>query len=183
MTTAKKLMTTEEFMALPDDGRRRELLDGEVVELAPVNGDHAQVEALVAHYLLLDVLPSARGVVWTGDPAFIVRHNPDRTRCPDVCLFVAGRIPSREERQHALRVIPDLIVEVISPGDTAAEVQQKTGEWLAAGARLVWNVYPMLQQVVAYRSLSDVRTYAAEDTLDAEPVLPGFACPVAKLFA
>lgn len=182
MTTTRKLMTAEEFMALPEDEIHRELLDGEVVELPPTNGDHAQVESLVALHLWLEVRSSGGGVVWTGDPAFIVQRNPDRVRAPDVCLFVAGRVPTREERQHALTTIPDLIVEVISPGDTATEVQQKTGEWLAAGARLVWNVYPALQQVVAFRSLAEVRTYSAGDTLDAGPVLPGFACLVAHLF-
>ena len=74
-------------------------------------------------------------------------------------------------------------MEVVPPGDTASDVQQKTAEWLAAGVRLVWNIYPELQQVVAFRSLSDVRTFALDDTLDAEPVLLGFACPVAALFA
>ena len=181
MPTARKLMTAEEFMALPEDDRRLELLDGEVVELAPPFGDHARAEFRTAHHLFLHVQPLG-GDVWTGAPAFIVQRNPDRVRAPDVCLFVAGRVPTREQRKHALTIIPDLIVEVISPGDTATEVQQKTGEWLAAGARLVWNVYPVLQQVVAFRSLTDVRTYSSDDTLDAGPVLSGFACPVALLF-
>ncbi len=92
-------------------------------------------------------------------------------------------MPAQGLPRGYLEVVPDLIVEVISPGDSAAEVQEKIEEWLRAGARLVWAVYPDTRSVVAYQSLAAVRVYTEADILDGEPVLPGFTCPVARLFA
>lgn len=79
-------------------------------------------------------------------------------------------------------VLPDLVVAIVSPGDSAAEVEQKVQEWLAGGVRLGLALYLDTRSVMAYRSPTDVRRYARADTLDAEPVLPGFTCPVARLF-
>ena len=82
-----------------------------------------------------------------------------------------------------LDLIPDFVVEVVSPSDSAADVQQKTEEWLQAGVRLVWALYPKTRSVVASRSLEAIRVYVENETIDAEPVLPGFACRVADLFS
>jgi len=80
-----------------------------------------------------------------------------------------------------IEVVPDLIVEIVSPSDRAGAVQQKTDEWLRAGARLVWTVYPETRTVVAQTS-DATQAYREGDTLTGEPVLPGFAAPVAALF-
>lgn len=79
-------------------------------------------------------------------------------------------------------VVPDLVIEIISPGDRPGEVREKTLLWLAAGVRLVLNVYPRTRSVVAHRSPTESREYTEHDTLDALPVFPDFACPVARLF-
>ena len=67
-------------------------------------------------------------------------------------------------------------------GYVSAELQEKIEEWLNAGARLVWAMYPRTRSVVAYRSLTAVRVYRGVDILDGAPVLPDFTCPVAGLF-
>lgn len=75
------------------------------------------------------------------------------------------------------------VVEVVSPGDRAGEIEQKVAQWLEAGVRLVWVVYPATRHVVAFRELAHPRVYTDAETIDAEPVLPGFSCPVAEIFA
>jgi len=55
-------------------------------------------------------------------------------------------------------------------------------EWLAAGVRLVWVVYPDERMVAEYRSLTQVRVLTAEDSLDGGDVITGFTCPLSDLF-
>ncbi len=80
-------------------------------------------------------------------------------------------------------IAPDLAVEVVSPSDRAAEVLAKVAEYLEAGTRLVWVVYPQTQKIVVYRPSADVQLLSVGDTLEGEDVVPGFACPVAEVFA
>ena len=74
------------------------------------------------------------------------------------------------------------MVEVVSPSDAAPEVHEKAIDWLAAGCRLVWIVYPKAQTVAEYRSLQNVQILTSEETLDGGDVLPGFACSVGDIF-
>lgn len=87
-----------------------------------------------------------------------------------------------EEQAGFWAVAPDLVAEVVSPNDTAQDVQAKVVEWLAAGVRLVWVVYPDERMVTEYRSLSQVRVLTARDSLDGSDVVPGFTCPLSDLF-
>jgi Uma2 family endonuclease len=77
---------------------------------------------------------------------------------------------------------PDLVVEVVSPNDTAAEIQTKVGEWLNAGAKIVWVLYPANQSAVVYEADGAARLLHADDTLQGEPVPPGFTCRLGDLF-
>jgi Uma2 family endonuclease len=62
-------------------------------------------------------------------------------------------------------------------------VEQKCLEYLAAGAKLVWLVFPETRRIHVYRSPKEVEVLTDEDMLTAEPVIPGFSCPVAEIFA
>jgi len=57
----------------------------------------------------------------------------------------------------------------------------KVGEYLEAGVRLVWIIDPRKARAVVYRSLSDVRKLGSEDALDGEDVLPGFRCTLGEI--
>jgi Uma2 family endonuclease len=183
MTTAKKLMTAEELAALPsDDGRRYELLDGVLVEMAPNGFEHDVIRGLVSQPFLNYVSSRKLGYVLPGDTGYFLRRNPDRLRAPDMSIVLHDRLPSGPLPKSFSTIMPDLVVEVVSPGDAASEVEAKTLEWLAAGVRLVINVYPETRSVMAYRSPTDVRRYTDAEILDAAPVLPDFTYPVAQLF-
>lgn len=101
----------------------------------------------------------------------------------DVAFHRLDRLtPERATREGHCTVVPDLVVEVVSPNDLAEDVNRKRGEWLAAGAALVWVVFPDVREVHAYSSDGTVRIFRASDALTAAPVLPGFSTPVADLF-
>jgi len=77
---------------------------------------------------------------------------------------------------------PDLAVEVVSPSDRIDDIQDKVGEYFAAGVRLVWIVHPRSRTIFVYRSPLDVHALGETDELSGEGVLPGFACPVSRCF-
>jgi hypothetical protein len=74
-------------------------------------------------------------------------------------------------------------VEVVSPGDTAGEVEEKVQMWLAHGASLVWVIYPATRTVTAYRRDGSANVLLDDDLLDGEAVLPGFSFAVSRLFS
>jgi Uma2 family endonuclease len=74
------------------------------------------------------------------------------------------------------------VVEVVSPNDTAADVQDRVDDWLRAGTVVVWVVYPSSHSVLVWRGLDRVERRSKDDDLDAEPALPGFVCKVRDLF-
>jgi Uma2 family endonuclease len=116
------------------------------------------------------------------DVAVILRRNPDRVVAPDV-LFIANRcLPLSHSPEGYLLTIPDLVVEVRSKNDAGSEVEAKVREYLAAGVELVWVADPDARTVTAHRPNQPPQVFAAADTLTADPVIPGFAVPVAELF-
>ena len=111
-------------------------------------------------------------------PSFLVGANRDQSRKPDVA-YVAGPMPTEPEAIFML--VPTLAVEVISPNNTAEEMEAKVAEYLAAGTQLVWLTFPESRTVIAFWADGGA-VFKAGDTITAEPVLPGFSCPVTDLF-
>jgi Uma2 family endonuclease len=74
-------------------------------------------------------------------------------------------------------------VEVVSPGDTLAEIDQQVRAWLDAGAAVVWVVNPSWRNVTVYRSADDIQVLTQNDDLCGGEVVPGFRCRVGTVFA
>jgi Uma2 family endonuclease len=99
-----------------------------------------------------------------------------------VAFVSRERLPAEDLLVGFPDLAPDLVVEVVSPSDTAGAVQAKLEDWLGSGSSLVWIVYPDTRSVAVYRSLDQVSILVQGDILDGGPVLPGFSCPVSELF-
>lgn len=109
----------------------------------------------------------------------------DRNRRPDAAFVSFERWPQDKGMPiagNAWAVTPDLAVEVISPSDLVEELKEKIVEYFQAGVRQVWVVYPLLQLVEVYETLTQIHGLTRTDTLDGGSVLPGFRTPVAALF-
>lgn len=181
MAIAKKLLTAEEFAWLLPS-RHAELIDGEIVPLIPTSYEHGQVVMRLGRFIgnwLGDESPDYLGT----ETGLIVQGNPDRTRAPDVLYVTAQKMASRPDPDHPyLEVQPDLVAEVVSPGESAEEVQLKLRDYLAIGTRVVVLIYPITQEVVAHMPDGSARLYREEDVLEFSQVLPGFRLEVARLF-
>lgn len=160
-TVAPKLITAEEFWHSQENGKRRELVAGEVVVSMPPGGIHGIVAIRLAS--LLDAWAMAGNFGETGtESGFILERDPDLVRGPDVYFISRARIPAAGIPEAFWNLAPDLAVEIISPDETAVEVRGKTLEYLHAGSTLVWNVYPRSREVVAFTPDGLSRTFRRE---------------------
>lgn len=107
----------------------------------------------------------------------------DRNRRPDVAFVPYSVWPRTRPlpNTNAWTALPALCVEVVSPTDLAEEVMTKVTEYLTAGVKLVWVVYPVLQTVVAFDSPKSAKLYGRTDDVPADPVLPGFTFKLSDL--
>jgi Uma2 family endonuclease len=183
MATTEKLMTAEEFEQLPDDGKLYELIDGQLREIPQLTMWQGEVEVNLAMRLHTQARGRTLGRVSIGKVAFIVRRNPDRVRAADIAFIRQERVPSLEARQHIMEVIPDLVVEILSKSDTIEEISDKIDDWLHVGVQMLWVVDPFQRTVTIYQPGRDPSLLGEHGTLEGDPVVPGFRCPVAEMFA
>jgi Uma2 family endonuclease len=184
---AEQLLTIQEYdlLPLPLNGAKMELVAGKVVTYMTVNGEHGELASDVAFYLK----PFARryriGRVFV-ETAFVTRHNPDHSRCPDVSWLSTDRDPGRAARSHgSLPIVPNLAVEVTSPSDNDGDVQDKVDEYLAAGVDRVWVIRPGSETITVFHSNGDAHLYRRPESLSSDDAgfpVEGFVLSLDDLF-
>ena len=174
-------ITDEELLQLPGDGRKYEVVDGELVAMSPAGFRHEQVVAEVIRRLGNFVHEHHLGRVLASDALYTLPSG--NRRGPDGSFVSAERLDTVPPDVAFPELVPDLAVEVLSPSDSPLQVLGKVGDYLQAGVRLVWVIDPKARKTVIHRSLNTVREIDEAGTLDGEDVLPGFRCALSDLFA
>jgi Uma2 family endonuclease len=181
--TQTALVTADELLAMGKDDRY-ELVEGVLVPMSPPPAmEHGHVAMMLALRAGSFVADHRLGWTFAAETGFRLHRDPDTVRGPDFAFVARGRITREMNLRRYLDVVPDLVAEVVSPSDSAAEVNAKVVEYLDAGVRLVWVLYPQSQTVALHRPGGESELLRAGDELSGEEVLPGFSCPVADLFA
>ena len=177
-----KIWTDEEFMALPQDGHRYEIVNGELIDMGNSGALHGYVCSLMLAALMGYILPKKLGVVLDSSTAFKMKNS--NRRSPDISFFAKERLRGMTELPTGyLEGAPDLAVEVLSPGNTVEEIHDKLVEYFENDTRLAWVIHPSEHFVLVYRSAQEPdKLLKSVDSLDGEDVLPGFTFPVADLF-
>jgi Uma2 family endonuclease len=182
MATTDQLVTAEELLRMPDDGYRYELVRGELRQMAPAGHLHGRIAINVTTPLDRHVRAHTLGTVYAAETGFKLASNPDVVRAPAVTFIRRERVEAVGDVEGYWPGAPDLAVEVISPGDTYVEVQEKVFDWLEAGTQMVILVMPRKRAITVYRSLTDIIMLTEHDTLDGGDVVPGWRIPVRELF-
>jgi Uma2 family endonuclease len=184
-----RLMTFEEFEALPDDGVERWLIRGVLHEkgeptVTKRNRFHARAEASIAHVLneWLHRQPSPRGEVYAGEVGCRLRGDPDSGCGIDVAYFSSATVASQSDESTMMIGPPVVAVEILSPNNTIEEIDEKVDEYLDAGVPHIWLVNTHWRTVTVIRPGVAPTMLSDKDDLTAEPDLPGFRVPVARLF-
>jgi Uma2 family endonuclease len=182
MSTRTQLVTADELLLLPRGRFRYELVEGELRTMSPAGEEHGAVTVNVVVLLAQHVKANKLGVVLASEIGYKLASNPDTVLAPDVAFVRRERIEQTGIQKGFREGAPDLAVEVVSPGDTAKQVAEKSGEWLAAGALAVWVVNPKKRTVTVHRPAGEVVILTERDELDGGEVVPGFRCKVSEIF-
>ena len=122
------------------------------------------------------------GKVFATDCGYQIQGDTKKVRFPDGSFVAHGRLPDERTPEGNLQLAPDLALEVVSPNDSAYEVEEKRVAYLKGGVRLLWFVYPPTKVIFVYRPGRKVTEFGEADMLTGEDVLPDFSCPVARFF-
>ncbi len=175
--------TEADLLALADDERHYELVRGDLLMMSPASPVQGHYAARLIGALQPYVEDNDLGAVYTAEPGFTLESEPELViRAPDVAFVRKERIPPADQQAGFWPLAPDLAVEIISPSETAASVQAKVQDYLAAGTQLIWLVYPDSTVVVEYQPPAQIRQYGREDSLEGGTVIPGFQYALARLF-
>jgi len=172
-------MTAEDLLQ-PHVPKHAELVRGVLVVREPPGFRHGEVTARLASALMMHVDAQHLGRVVAGDAGFKLQSDPDTVRGADIAFVSWERLPQRSPVGFP-SLGPDLVVEVLSPGDRPGETLAKVADWLSAGTRLVWVIDSERRLARVYRADGTETTLDEEDSLDGEDVLPGFSCTLTSI--
>ena len=182
MTTRTRKITVEEFEAMADDpGHRYELVDGELVDMDG-KPRHGRVTTRIGSLLQNHVFDAGLPLDVGTNAGFAMSETT--LRFPDVYVATLERMAEYDEDAPGWPCFaPDVAIEVVSASNTPAELNRKTSEYFANGTRAMWIADPALRTVAIRRPSATEQVFGPDDILSGEPEIPGFACPVADVFA
>jgi Uma2 family endonuclease len=183
MPTAAPLMSIDEFLKLPSSECLRELVRGRVIESKLRTPRHGEVCMEVAGRLWQHVKQHQQGRVVGGNAAVVTLREPDCMRGPDIAFYSRDRFPAGKLPGGYLKVVPDLVMDVLDEHDHWSDVIEKALEYLHAGVRLVAIADPQKECIALFRPGQAPKLVHAKDTLELPDLLPGWQVRVAELFA
>ncbi len=162
---------------------RYEYLNGRYVEKPPMGARANGLAFILLAEIWLHARANRLGVCFGDSTDYrIFANEPKRTRIPDGSFIRSGRLPNNKAPEGILTIPPDLAIEVVSPNDSAVNVNERIVDLLGAGVRLLWVIYPKTRQVYVHRADGSLSLLNADDELTGEDVIPGFTLRLADLF-
>jgi Uma2 family endonuclease len=176
-----KVWTDAEFMALPDDGDHYEVIDGELVSLGNSGMEHGNIGIFLGGLIEIFVRQHKLGVTCDSSTAFKMKGGNKRS--PDISFVSKERLVGLKRIPKGFfNGAPDLVVEIISPGNTFDEIHSKIEEYFESGTRLLWVIHPDERYVLVYHSPQPDCLLRGDDALDGEDVILNFKASVSELF-
>jgi Uma2 family endonuclease len=174
-----KYYTEDDLLSLSG---RYELVKGELREMAPSGFEHGLITSKL-HYLLASHIYSKNlGKLTAAETGFKLSSNPDTVRAADIAFIRKENLDKTKIIKGYGTIIPDLVVEVISPTDIYLDVEEKITDWLTAGVKMVWIINPRKKTVSVYSEPAKGSTLYINDELSGHEVIPDFKCKVSEIF-
>jgi Uma2 family endonuclease len=170
-----------DLLQIPDDVLY-EVVDGKIVEKV-VGASQVEIASLLMEFLAPFVRTRKLGRLLM-EMVFRIDVASNLQRRPDVAFVSHARWPfhRRVPDVAVWDMVPDLAIEVVSPSNTADDVQGKMHEYFNAGVSRVWVVYPRQKEVYVYSSPTQIEVLQLGQELDGGTLAPGFRLPLAALF-
>lgn len=171
------VLTAEDLLRFREPGKTAELVRGVLIVREPPGTSHGARSNRLAYRVTEFVERQGLGRVFAQDTGFKIERDPDTVRAPDLAFVTRDRLAQIPEEGYA-EIAPDLVAEILSPGDRPGEVLEKVGQWLSAGVKLIWVLDAARLHGRVYRADGSVSTVGADEDLHGEDVLQGFRCPL-----
>jgi len=182
MVTITKRLTAADLILFELNADDFEILDGELKERKTGGGLHGRIGFGIGHHLGLHVFPHNLGRLYTSDTGFVIVEDPLTVLRPDVAFVREDRLRPGMEDRGFMPLVPDLVVEVVSPGDRTIEIGAKDDQYRRAGVPLLWLVDPRARTITVYQPDRPPLVLDEDDELDGGDVLPGFRLAVRDIF-
>ncbi len=180
---SQKVWTEADLENLPDDGYLHELVNGELV-MSPKNvWFHGRICARLMIAIGNFVNQHRLGAMLDSSTGFWMFNR--NCRAPDLSFVSRSRLESLGFQPRDKRFFPgapDLAVEILSPSNTRAEIDDRLRDFFASGAQIAWIINPETEMVEVCHSLTQRQLVGPGGFLDGEHLLPGFRYAVADLF-
>ena len=176
------LITVEEFLRQPANGRPTELVRGHIVEMNPLGALHGLICGRLVTAINNLIVPRQLGSAFSNDTGVITGRNPDSVRGPDVAFYSLTRYPAEAISDGYPPVPPEVVFEVLSPSDRWPETLQKVGEYLNAGVDCVCVVNAALRQVTLFRSDQSVLVYHGSEAISLPEIASDCALSLAEIW-
>lgn len=177
-----KLITSDESASLADDGYSYELVQGELVRMGLPEYRHGKILVKLSTALEVYGDEHAMGDVLSNG-RFKLHHDPDTVLSPDIAFVSAASLAVQPTPPIGYpEFLPDLVFEVVSPSDSASQMQRKVQIYLEAGVGEVLVVWPETRTLSLYKPDGTLQTLAETDELNGGTLLPGFRYNISKLF-
>lgn len=177
-TTDKKLTLTE-FLKLSTQDVNYEFVDGYAVPKVSPKYFHSAIQKTLL--ILLSIWCKGKGRVVPEWAIILRRKGKDWCPVPDLTYISYERLPKTWQYNEACPVPPELVIEIISPGQTMQEFVDKAKNYFAAGVARVWVIEPEAMSIRVFFSAVQSRVYT-DDILMIDSLLPGFELTVKQLF-
>jgi Uma2 family endonuclease len=174
------LLSLEEYLALPAPDIGREYDEGRVIELSAHRRRNSNIQSNVIFSLLGSVRAAGLDIDVSSPTGYWLTPNVERV--PDVSLIRRAKADAMEVFYGSLRGAPDVAIEIVSPNESATELERKTDQYLAAGVLAVILIYADTRHVHVCRPRGETRRLGPGEALEIPELLPGFKLPIDELF-
>lgn len=179
-------MQQEDWIELEDSKTDQsfELIEGELVPKARTDNEHGIICGRLIILLGIYARSLNRQARIGGEGTTFFTRTDDRTvRKPDVVFsFYGEHLPLGQTSEFYMHIPPDLVVEVLSPGNSAIDMDDKIQEWFTFGVKLVWLVYPKSGRVYIYPDNRHATILFRDEAISGGAILPGFEAPIKAFF-
>lgn len=181
MTRTTGKISLQEFLALSESDERYELVEGEIRAKVSPKFKHSKAQGRL--YRVLDDWCEQQqiGRVLPEWAVVLQRRGEDWVPVPDLLYVSYNRLPPEWDKDEPCPVIPELAIEIISPGQTFGELTEKAEAYLSAGVDRVWVVDPKAQSITVFRKGGGFETLRG-DQLILDGLLPELSLRLGTLF-
>ena len=177
-TVTSQRMTLAEFLASPESDQNYEFIDGQVIRKMSPKRFHASLQAELL--IFLRTLFEGKGYVYPEWGIVLTRNDQDWCPVPDLTYISIERLPS-DVGNEMCPVPSELVIEIMSEGQTFREFVVKAGDYLSAGVLRVWVIDPLSRTLTVFYPDRAPETYRG-DRLLTDELFPELAVTVELFF-